>query len=48
MGNLHLIATGMDKKFQGEALKISIILERALDQENKVILSYEIDSKLLS
>lgn len=31
MGHLHLIATGMDKDFQGEPFKVSIPLDRALD-----------------
>ena len=48
MGHLHLIATGMDKDFQGEPFKVSIPLERALDPDNKVILAYEMDGKPLS
>lgn len=48
MRHLHLIATGMDKDFQGEPFKVSIPLERALDPENKVILAYEMDGKPLS
>jgi sulfite oxidase len=38
---LHLIATGMDKDFQGKNFNISIPLEVALDKENNVMLAYE-------
>jgi sulfite oxidase len=38
---LHIIATGMDKDFQGINYNISIPLEVALDKENKVLLAYE-------
>jgi sulfite oxidase len=37
---LHLIATGMDKDFQGKNFNISIPLETVFDRENNVMLAF--------
>ena len=45
LANKHLVATGMDKDFQGEPFSSSIPLARALDPANKVILAYEMNEE---
>lgn len=45
LNNMHLVATGLDKDFQGEPFSSSIPLLRALDPENQVTLAYQMNDE---
>jgi sulfite oxidase len=42
---MHLVTTGLDCDFQGEAFSTSIPIERALEYQNEVILAYEMNGE---
>lgn len=47
MKNKHLVATGLDKDFQGEPFSSSIPMERVLDPANEVLLAWNMNGEPL-
>jgi len=47
LNKMHLVATGLDKDFQGEPFSSSIPLVRALDPDNQVTLAYLMNDKTI-